>query len=309
MKGLYLFAALFLPLLCSAQVTQYINQQNMEIPRGEKPDPEKIAEAMRKTIPVEIDTTSVYFQLVDSAQNCAARQEWQATAQFLKKAIMSEPENPNNSLLLSNLATAQRNMGNLDDAIKNYTLALDKTPNAVTLLHNRAATFVLADSLTLAMRDYERIMILDAKDIDSRFNHGVLAIEMGLPDVARANFEEILKIDNTSPLGHQGLGNIYKTKEMWEMAAVHYRKALEKENSAALHANLADCLLVLKRQSEAAEHISEAKKLDPDDPFIYVLSAKLNKMRFELDAMEKDIAKAAELGIDPASIRKMLDAK
>lgn len=300
------FSALTL-LPAAAQVTQYINQQNLKIPKGERPDPEEIEKEARKTIRVDIDTTTVYYQLVDSAQASAAANDWKAAEDFLMRAIRQEPLNHNNSLLLSNLATAQRNMGRLDDAIKNYSLALDLTPNAVTLLHNRAATYVLADSLALALRDYERIMLLDKKDVDSRFNHGVLALEVGLPDVARKNFEEILDIDASSPLAHQGIGNVCKAQEQWELAVAHYGKALEKiTDSAPLYANRADCLLVLKRLSEASADITQAKKLDPDDPFIYVLSAKLNKMRYDYDAMERDIKSATDKGIDEQSVRRLL---
>ena len=68
----------------------------------------------------------------------------------------------------------QRRQGKLAEAIKNYSMAIDLTPNAVTLLHNRAALYTVVDSIARAQADYERIRELDPADVESRYNHGMI---------------------------------------------------------------------------------------------------------------------------------------
>lgn len=143
-----------------------LNQQNMKFEKGMKPDPIKVKPPIDNTIP--IDTSTVYFALVDSAQQAIKAENWLQAENYLLEAIKSEPGNPSNSLLLSNIATIQRRQGRLNEAVRNYSMAIDLTPNAVTLLHNRAAVYILLDSIALAQADYERIMLIDESDVESR---------------------------------------------------------------------------------------------------------------------------------------------
>ena len=186
-----------------AQVIQSINKQNMKFENRDKPEPVKEKPAIDYSI--VIDTTTLYFALIDSAQHHINLKQWAVAERFLLDAIKAEPGNPSNSLLLSNLATMQRRQGKLAEAIKNYSMAIDLTPNAVTLLHNRAALYTVVDSIARAQADYERIM-----------------------------------------------------------------------------------------------------ELDPDDPYIYVLRAKLNKLRFNRSDMERDIKLAVAHGLDEKEVKQLL---
>lgn len=105
---------------------------------------------------MSIDTTTIYYVYLDSAQNCIDEKNWSKAEDFIRKSIKCEPGNPNNSLLISNLATIQRYQGKLEDAIKNYTLAIDMTPNAITLLNNRASLYIEANQVDNAMSDYKK---------------------------------------------------------------------------------------------------------------------------------------------------------
>ena len=50
------------------------------------------------------------------------------------------------------------------------------TPNAVTLLKNRASLYLELDSVDLAYQDYDKIISLDNKEIESLYNHAMIAI-------------------------------------------------------------------------------------------------------------------------------------
>ena len=98
-----------------AQVVNSIGEENMKVPQGLKPQTPK---ADNPYI-ADLDTETPYFQYIDSAQTYIYSHEWPVAEQWLFKAIQQDPDNPNNSLLLSNIATLQRYQGRLADAVKN----------------------------------------------------------------------------------------------------------------------------------------------------------------------------------------------
>mgnify|MGYP002625036710 CR=1 FL=1 len=286
------------------QVGVAINRENMKFEKGVKPDPVKVKPPVDNTIP--IDTSTMYFALIDSAQQCIMAEKWQQAELFLLEAIKSEPSNPNNSLLLSNIATMQRRQGQLVEAIKNYSYAIDLTPNAVTLLHNRAAVYILIDSLALAQADYERIMLIDESDVESRYTHGMLALNMGDPKTAEKDFEDILRINPNSGMAKQGQGYLHKHAGEFEKAAQCFSEVIKVKPSATLLANRADCYLATKRLNDASLDIANALELDPDDPYIYILRAKLNKLRFNREDMERDIKLAIAHGLDETEAKALI---
>lgn len=303
-RFLHTMIMLSIAIIAWGQAGVALNQQNMRIEKGIKPDPIKIKPPIDNTIP--IDTNTVYFAYVDSAQQCIKDELWQKAENFLLNAIRSEPGNPNNSLLLSNIATMQRRQGRLDEATRNYSMAIDLTPNAVTLLHNRAAVYILIDSIALAQADYERIMLIDESDVESRYTHGMIALNLGDSKTAQHDFDDILRINPNSGMAKQGQGYLHKHAGEYEKAAQCFSEVIKVKPSPTLLANRADCYLATNRLNEASLDIANALELDPDDPYIYLLRAKLNKLRFNRDDMERDIKLAIAHGLDKDEARTMI---
>ena len=287
-----------------AQVIQSINKQNMKFENRDKPEPVKEKPAIDYSI--VIDTTTLYFALIDSAQHHINLKQWAVAERFLLDAIKAEPGNPSNSLLLSNLATMQRRQGKLAEAIKNYSMAIDLTPNAVTLLHNRAALYTVVDSIARAQADYERIMELDPADVESRYNHGMIALNLGDSKTAEKDFNSILSINPNSGKGKQGQGYLNKHAGNYDKAAECFSEVIKVRPTSTLLANRADCYLATKRLNDASLDIANALELDPDDPYIYVLRAKLNKLRFNRSDMERDIKLAVAHGLDEKEVKQLL---
>ena len=299
-----IFMMIVVALGASAQAIQSINERNMKFEKGVKPDPIKVKPPIDMSIPV--DTSTIYFALIDSAQNCINNKQWNRAERFFLDAIRSEPGNPSNSLLLSNIATIQRRQGRLNEAIKNYSMAIDLTPNAVTLLLNRAAVYTLIDSIALAQADYERIMKIDDRDVESRYNHGMLALNTGDSKTAQHDFDDILRINPNSGLAKQGQGYVFKHAGEFEKAAQCFSEVIKVKPTSTLLANRADCYLATKRLNDASLDIANALELDPNDPYIYVLRAKLNKIRFNRADMERDIKLAVAHGITEKEARELI---
>ena len=286
-----------------AQVVNSIGDENMKIEQGMKPQAKK-AEG---PIIADLDTETPYFQAIDSAQTYIYSHDWPVAEQWLLKALKADPDNPNNSLLLSNIATLQRYQGKLADAVKNYSLALDMTPHAVTLLLNRAALYFEMDSIGRAVDDYERVCELDPYDTESRYSLGVIAMEEGDTKRAEDLFNEIKRINPNSGLYHEGMGLLHKRNGNYSRAAELFSQVIKVQPNAQLLGNRADCYLILKRLNDAEDDIRAALEMAPDDAYLYLLRAKLNKLRFERDEMQRDIDTAVSLGMSRDYVKRSLE--
>ena len=244
---------------------------------------------------------------MDSAQTYIYSHDWPAAEQWLLKAFRADPDNPSNSMVLSNIATLQRYQGKLSEAVKNYSLALDMTPHAVTLLLNRAALYVEMDSIVRAIDDYERVCELDMYNTEARYSLGVLAMEQGDSKRAEDLFNEIKRINPNSGLYHEGMGLLHKRNGNHARAAELFTQVIKVQPSSQLLAHRADCYLAMKKLNDAEADIRTALEMTPDDPFLYVLRAKLNKLRFQRDDMNRDIDTAVSLGLSRDYITKSLN--
>jgi len=227
----------------------------------------------------------------------------------LRQAVATDPGNANNSLLLSNIATIQRYQGRLDEAVKNYTLALDMTPHAVTLLLNRAALFVEMDSLQRAQDDFERVRQLDPYNTEARYSLGVLAMESGDNKRAEDLFNEVKRINPNSGLYNEGMALLHKRNGNYARAAELFTQLIKVQPNTQLLGNRADCYLMLKRLNEAEDDIRTALEMNPDDGYLYVLRAKLNKLRFQREDMERDIELAVQHGVSRGYVKQLLEVK
>ena len=286
-----------------AQVINSIGEENMKVPKGLKPQEKKTESPYL----ADIDTESPYFQYIDSAQTYIYSHDWPKAEQWLTKAFLIDPDNPGNSMVLSNIATLQRYQGRLADAVKNYSLALDMTPHAVTLLLNRAALYVEMDSVQRAIDDFERVCELDMYDTEARYSLGVLAMERGDNKRAEDLFNEIKRINPNSGLYHEGMGLLHKRNGNFSRAAELFSQVIKVQPSAQLLGNRADCYLAMKRLNDAEDDIRTALEMTPDDPYLYVLRAKLNKLRFQREDMARDIDTAVSLGLSRDYINQALN--
>ena len=302
-KGIIVFCAVMAWQQGGAQVVTSIGDENMKVPQGMKPQPQK---AQSPSL-VDVDTETPYFQYIDSAQTYIYSHDWPMAEQWLLKAFKVDPDNPSNSMVLSNIATLQRYQGKLADAVKNYSLALDMTPHAVTLLLNRAALYVEMDSVERAIDDYERVCELDLYDTEARYSLGVLAMERGDTKHAEDLFTEIKRINPNSGLYHEGMGLLNKRNGNFARAVELFTQVIKVQPSAQLLGHRADCYLAMKRLNDAEDDIRTALDMTPDDPYLYVLRAKLNKLRFQRDDMDRDIDTAVSLGLSRASINRLLN--
>ena len=187
-----------------------------------------------------------YYNLIDSVENCIKKENWEQAEKFLIKILQSYPDDNNNSLIISNLATIQRNQGKYSEAIKNYSFAIHITPNATTLIRNRASLYLELDSIDKAKDDFERLLLIDEKDEESRYFHGMLSIRLGNMKTAKEDFDYILHYNPYSGVGREGLALWYKENEDYIRAVQIYTELINHRQNSLDFSNRAECYLGLQ---------------------------------------------------------------
>ena len=247
-----------------------------------------------------------YYALIDSAEVCINRSDWTAAENFTKKALKLKPEDPNNSMLLCNLATIQRFEQRYEDALSNYNKALSIEPKSTQLLHNRARLFMEVGMYDEAKADYMQIVSLDKKDVEALYNHGMICINIDSLDVAYKDFQSILKMDPMSKFGKEGMAMWNKMSGKTEEAIALYTELIKYDTTSVLLSQRADCYIKIDMYNEASADINEAISLDPEDGFLYLIRGKLNRLRFNKNDAYRDMQLAIKYGISAEAAKKAI---
>lgn len=254
-------------------------------------------------MPVFAESYDAILQKID---NSIKSGDWVAAEKYLNIALKEQPANPNNCLLISNLGTVHRNMGQLSMALRDYDNALAIAPNATTILHNRASLLLEMDSLELAIEDFRRIVALSPQDAEAKYHVGLISMESGNMDYAKKCFDEILDSDKRNPDAKRGLALWCKLKGDVVRAIGLYSEILKGENRFSNYANRAECYLETGQLTEAQDDIMEAQKLDPSNPDVFLLKARLAQLQYRYDDMTDYARRAIALGCDKESAEPFL---
>lgn len=247
-----------------------------------------------------------YLNLVEEADKACADGKWDDAEVLLREAIATEPDNPGNVLLLSNLGMVQYNLGMDSTAIESFNRALEIAPSSVTIIANRAKVYTAMGYEQEAFDDYARIMQLDSTYITARYHHGLLALRHRMYDVAKEDFEYLAKNFPSADETFIAQATFHTSLGEYKEAIPYYTEILRTIKEPEYYGARAYCYLVTGELQEAAADIASAMELAPLDGELYLYRAALNKMHFRPDDARKDAERAVQLGVDPARAKEFL---
>lgn len=114
-----------------------------------------------------------------------------------------------------------------------------------------------------------------------RANRGDQARREGKAGEAVSIYRRALQVDSNAPRAHNGLGLIHYTKADYSEALWHFDVALKQyPKQIQIRYNRTLALLKLKRMEEARQEITEIKKLETENEYIF--SMQLEKIMSQL---------------------------
>lgn len=240
---------------------------------------------------------SIYLDLIGKADTAIAQQDWVGAESLLLSALRSQPSNPANILLLSNLAMIRFQQGNDSIALATINDAYAVVPKSITVLSNRARINKAMGNIDDAFLDYSKIIEIDSTNIDAWYMHGMIALSKTDIKTALHDFNNLEQIAPNDLLTFDALSTYYFYIQDFNKAIPYFKKLIALNNSADYYYDKIICLLFDDQLSEASADINDALKLYPTNGKFYLLKAYLNRIYYRNSDAEVDIKKAIELGI------------
>ena len=122
-------------------------------------------------------------------------------------------------------------LGQLDEALKHYDLAVKNDESQGYFLYNRGLVKSRLDDVKGAINDYKKaIELLSEPDYlyQARFNRGICLRRLGPEylDDSITDLKKAVDMKNDRPSAHNNLGLSYFEKGEFEDALIHYGKAI-----------------------------------------------------------------------------------
>ena len=214
----------------------------------------------------------------------------------LRRIIRARPECLNARLLL-----AQAHFQNREPmaAVENLRSIFTIDPEFAPARKELAAYYFSNKDYSRAMRELNRIPLNDQPDPEVLILKGDIYIHTGEPDMARNEYQQLLKINGGSIIGNYKLGVLAALQREFKKAHLFFEQALQ-ENPQQFKILEAKVMAYLSqnKHNEAMVFIENKIKEFPDNAELFVLMGNLLS-NFEQQAKAMDMySKAIELEPD-----------
>jgi Flp pilus assembly protein TadD/phage FluMu protein Com len=187
-------------------------------------------------------------QLAESTNNMSSREPSAAESEEpLIKLLQAEAHNLQGETLLSkNLYT---------QAIKDFSLALEISPNYVEALINRGSAYAMLDMLNDALTDFTHALEFEKNDAEIYNKRGEIYLQNSIYDRAIKDFTSALILNPMFGAAYLNRGRAYSEKGMSDEAMMDYNQAIRSdfENSSSSFAGQASPIIFFDEENAGNE--------------------------------------------------------
>jgi tetratricopeptide (TPR) repeat protein len=187
--------------------------------------------------------------------------------------------------------------GDLEPALKDFTLALERDPKMATGYVNRG--FVLNDlkDPRRSSEDFKTALKLQPGYGEAHLGLAFADLQLRRPRPALRELDAAQKILGKSHAWHLARAEAFRQGQDYPHAAGEYRIALaEDPKDVSTHLAYADVLFRMRRYSDSIASLNTALQLSPSDPSIFALMAQVHAKEGDREQTLHDIDSAERLG-------------
>jgi len=177
-----------------------------------------------------------------------------------QRAIANDPQNADTHVTLGEL---RRLTGHLDDAAKEYRIALVQQPNNADAILGLAETNKAAGKLDEAEAAYKRSIELQPNYWAGYNRLGVFYFSHAHYEQAAAMFTKVVQLVPDNRRGYNNLGGMYLQMGRYDEALHVFLTSIEKDPSAQAYSNVGTANYFMGRYSDAANAFEKATELAP----------------------------------------------
>jgi tetratricopeptide (TPR) repeat protein len=184
----------------------------------------------------------------------------------------------------SNRGVAKVGKDDLDGAVKDFTAALDRTPNFVGALKNRGLIHKILGHFDLAVADFSRALRLDPKSADLYNLRGTTLLDKDEYDGAIADFDRAITVDRKYAKAYINRGQAYYFKRSYDKALADFDAAVRLQPDEPLgFVNRAMVRMDKADFKGAIADYDRAIKLEPKNATFYTRRAEAWRLQGDLD--------------------------
>jgi len=191
----------------------------------------------------------------------------------------------------------QAHNGDLNEALKDFTVALERDPKMATGYVNRG--FVLNDlhQPGKATDDFRTALQLQPNNGEAHLGLAYASLQLHRPKPALTQLGAAQKVLGKSHAWHLARAEAFRQEQDFPHAATEYRAALaETPSDLTTQLAFADVLYHMRHYVEATAALNNAVNLSPSDPAIYALMAQVHAKQGNREQTLRDIQTAEQLG-------------
>ena len=251
------------------------------------------------------DENSRYMHNVQKAEEAIGKRKWPLAIAYLQEAMQSDPGNPQNIMLLSNMGMLHYYNGDDSLALHTLTEARAMAPASVVILSNRAQVLTGMNRLADALSDYSRIIAMDSTYADAWRERGAIELQLGKLPEAESDITRYRALCPDDSQGKLMQAVIMAATGRPDEAIPLYSGLIEEKPESVYYSARATCHMQNSDLPAAAADVARGRELDPDDGARYYVRAWLNRMRFRDDDAQADARRAMELGVSPMRVKAL----
>lgn len=239
-----------------------------------------------------------YKALVEKALDYTLKDSLHQAEQLYQQALKLDPSNARNALLFSNLGTVQRRLGKIDEAIRTYSMALNITPYATTILNNRAGLYMEQGLWDKAYVDYCNVIDLLPDNKEARLFRAYIYMRRRAYEEARIDYNVIIGKDLKNKPARIGLAMLDQKEKKYAAAADGLNQLIaDYPHDASLLKMRANIEMEQSQWEAALLDMNQAIALDDKDVDSYLtkgdICLQLRKKNEAREAYERAIALGA----------------
>lgn len=195
------------------------------------------------------------------------------------------------------------------DSVRLWEDAVAKSPGKARPHYNLAVEYDTAGKVQDAMREYLMALKIRPDYFDARNNMGLLYARAGLLDDASREFFAIIKDDPKNIKAHHNLGTAYLLQNRYEEAMREFQAVLMLDpDYSDAHLKLGTVYMNLGRIDEAGREFSAAVALAPENPNAHFNLALYNAGKGKLEESLAGFRTVLRLNPKDADARMRVDA-
>lgn len=245
-----------------------------------------------------------YLNYVDIADSCMNVEDWKGAEKYITLALRTEPANPANMLLFSNLGNVRTRMQDFEGAIQAFDIALARAPKSTVILGNKASALLQAERYDEALADLSTALESDSSLIWHREVRASIYLLQNNIKAAKADYDYLLDIDNNNPDALLGKAQCLMAENLPEQALPLYTKSAELHPSQPALYSKTLCLIQLEKLSEARKSAIDTINAFPDTSVNYILLAYVNHLLHLPQESESALHIAKQMGATDKEIRQ-----